>query len=267
MQNVREYIKVKLHTTADSALKAVAKPTFKCYSIVDENLVQTNHFLPAIHHNTPIAIGVTILELSKLVMFDAWYNKLTKNSGCSFDLGMTDTDSFLFKVSNAKKFFNHFNEYMDYSNYPKSHPLYSDDNKAQLGYFKDELCGTLTCNEFVGLRSKCYALSLEDKSDASKVIEKKICKGIGRTAIKNRLKFDHYKSCLFQKKTYRQDFHSIRSVNHNLATVRIKKQALNYLDTKRWIFDCGIHSVPFGSFVIKKNKGKCPRCQNYFYSV
>jgi len=63
MQNVRDYIEVKLHTNADNALKAASNPTFKHYSIIDEDLVQTNHYTPVIRHNTPIAIGVTILEL------------------------------------------------------------------------------------------------------------------------------------------------------------------------------------------------------------
>ena len=63
MQNVREYIQVKLHTNPKSALKAISDPTFKSYAIIDENLVQTNHTPPSILHNTPIAIGVSILEL------------------------------------------------------------------------------------------------------------------------------------------------------------------------------------------------------------
>lgn len=63
MQNVREYIQVKLHVDAKTALKAASQPTFKHYSIIDESLVQTNHFMPKIVHMTPIAIGVTILEL------------------------------------------------------------------------------------------------------------------------------------------------------------------------------------------------------------
>ena len=68
MQNVRDYINVKLHTNAESALKAVALPTFKSYSIIDEDLVQTNHFQPSILHNSPIAIGVTILELVLFIL-------------------------------------------------------------------------------------------------------------------------------------------------------------------------------------------------------
>jgi hypothetical protein len=63
MQNVPDYIIVKLHSTEESALKAVSKHTFKNQIILDENLIQTNHSFPTVFHNKPIAIGVTILEL------------------------------------------------------------------------------------------------------------------------------------------------------------------------------------------------------------
>jgi hypothetical protein len=63
MQNVRDYSTVKLHTSAEKALKAISKPTFKNYTILGEDLVQTNHFTPTIVHDKPIAIGFSILEL------------------------------------------------------------------------------------------------------------------------------------------------------------------------------------------------------------
>lgn len=63
MQNVRDYMNVKLHTTATTALKAISNPTYKNHVILSENLVQTNHFTPSIIHDKPLSIGVTILEL------------------------------------------------------------------------------------------------------------------------------------------------------------------------------------------------------------
>ena len=63
MQNVRDYLMVKLHTQAKSLEKAIAQPNFKGFIILDENLVQTNHYTPTIVHDKPIAIGVSILEL------------------------------------------------------------------------------------------------------------------------------------------------------------------------------------------------------------
>jgi len=63
MMNVRDYVEVKLHTEAKTATKAASLHTFKNFSIIDEDLVQTTHFQHTICHNTPLAIGVTILEL------------------------------------------------------------------------------------------------------------------------------------------------------------------------------------------------------------
>lgn len=197
-----------------------------------------------------------------MIMFDAWYNKIMK-CGSQLDLGMSDTDSFLIKLSDPETFFTNFDCYMDYSNYDEKDPKFDSSNKAKLGFFKDELCGKYVCQEFIGLRSKCYALNLIDKERNEKK-EKKTCKGIGRAAIANRLKFEQYKDCLLRNKTFRHQFHGIRSHNHNIKTVVIKKKALSFTDTKRWIFNCGIHSVPYGSFMIAKYGGECKRCQKSF---
>lgn len=259
LQNTRSYISVKLHVKSGSLLKSVSSPTFKNYSVIDEYLVQTNHFLPVIKHNTPIAIGVTILELSKAQMIDFWYNKITNLKNCSFDLAFSDTDSFCFKISNKNAFWKHIRPYMDYSNYDSDHPMFDNSCKAKLGYLKDELCGKYKCTELVGLRSKCYSMLLTEV-ESNKPSEKKVCKGIGRVAIKNRLKFEQYKSCLFDQKVVNHNFCSIRSSKHLIKTVKITKRALSFLDTKRYILNCGIHTLPFGSYLIKKYKGICQKC-------
>lgn len=239
----------------------MSQPTFKNFSIIDENLVQTNHFLPTIKHNIPIAIGVTILDISKFIMFDAWYNRITNLKNCKFELAFTDTDSFAVKVSDSQAFWKHVNDIMDYSNYDPTHPQYDTSCKAKFGYFKDELAGKTVCTEFVGLRAKCYSMLLKD-CETNKNSEKKKCKGIKRLTVQKKMKFDDYKSCLFQKKTYRQKFNLIRSSNHTIKTIRLQKKALNYLDTKRYILKCGLHSLPYGSYLIQKYGDKCQQCLN-----
>ena len=77
MQNVRDYLVVKLHTTAKSVEKAIAQPTFKGFTILSENLVQTNHYTPVIYHDKPIAIGVAILELVIFSFFNRLLSILT----------------------------------------------------------------------------------------------------------------------------------------------------------------------------------------------
>lgn len=196
---------------------------------------------------------------SKVIMFDFFYNKLMTIKDCAIELGMTDTDSFLFSVTNPKEFWSKIEPYMDFSNYPEDHPKFSLKNKAQLGYFKDELGGVKECKGFVGLRAKCYSMKLQDRNSKA-TEEKKVCKGIGRTAIKNRLRYKQYLDCLKGKGIVRHHFTSIRSRNHEVSTVKLRKKALSHFDSKRYLFACGIHSVPFGSIVRNTNKNKCPFC-------
>jgi len=183
---------------------------------------------------------------------------MTKDCPCNFDLGMSDTDSFLFSVDKPEVFWKHMKPYMDFSNYPKDHPDYNESKKAHLGFFKNEIAGK-ECLEFIGLRPKCYCLNIIDKT-TNEISEKRVCKGIGRAAIKNRLRFEQYKTCLFKGKSKRHEFSSIRSVKHNLATIRQKKLALTCFDSKRYYFNCGIHSVPYGSKHVRKYGSTCPIC-------
>ena len=262
IQNNRNYIQVKLHSKVSSLKQAISSPTFKNFIIIGDNLVQTNHSLSQITHDKPIYAGFTILELSKHFMFDFYYNILVKDLKCKLDLGMSDTDSFLFKVDNSEVFRQHVHEHMDYSNYSEDDPRFSVKNKAKLGFFKDELAGKYICTEFVGLKSKCYAMKLKDSSSKT-LLDKKVCKGLGRVAIKNRLKFKHYKMCLFKGIPRRFDFHSIVSKKHKITTTRLNKRAISHFDAKRWIHHCGIHSDPYGSVEIKKKKCLlCPKCGN-----
>ena len=62
IENIRDYISIKLHTNEKSFKRAISKHTFKSFSIIDEDLVATSHRLPEITHNKPYGVGFTILE-------------------------------------------------------------------------------------------------------------------------------------------------------------------------------------------------------------
>ena len=49
----------------------------------------------------------------------------------------------------------------DFSDYPKDHQLYSEQNKKVIGKFKDECSGTPIA-EYVGLRPKMYSILRAD---------------------------------------------------------------------------------------------------------
>lgn len=260
IENVRGYMKVKIHTTRKSFVQAVASNSYKNFSIIDADVVTTSHSVDEIIHNKPYAVGFTILELSKHFMFDFYYNKLLKLCGRErVELLMTDTDSFIVHTTDNKRVEREISEHMDFSNYSETHPQYSNVNKGKLGCFKDEISSDMYIAEFIGLRSKCYALKLKGKSTQD-LIFKKTCKGLGRVCIKNRLKFSEYKKALYSRKDIRHHFTGIVSTKHNLYTVVRQKKALSCFDSKRYIYPCGIHSSPMGSYLITENGGKCFRC-------
>lgn len=191
-------------------------------------------------------------------MYDFWFNQLTKNSDCEFDLGMSDTDSLLFKVTKPHAFWNQMDGHMDYSNFDPSHPKFTLENKAMLGKFKNELGSEKKCVRYVGLRAKCYSLKLVDKKNTQS--EKCISKGLGRVAIKNRLNFQQYLTSLYKGEVIRHSFASIKSHKQNVFTVMQRKKALSHFDSKRYLLSCGIHSLSYGHFQIKKYGDKCFTC-------
>lgn len=197
-------------------------------------------------------------------MYDFYYNKMLKKCGReNIELLFTDTDSFCIYVKDNELFNREMSDLMDYSNYSIDHSFYNDTKKAQLGYFKDEIDCNSECVEFVGLRSKCYALKIKNLKTKSYDF-KKTAKGLGKMAIKNRLKFHEYKKCLFDKTDIRHHYTGIVSQKHTLYTVVRNKKALSCFDSKRHINDCGIHSFPLHSCLIKR-KSKCLKCCKKFY--
>ncbi len=72
-------------------------------------------------------------------------------------------------------------QWFDASNYGKDHHLYSEKNKKQVGFMKDE-CGGNDILEFVGLRPKSYAYEVnrlrDDNGKWVYDVQEKKCKGI-----------------------------------------------------------------------------------------
>jgi len=194
-------------------------------------------------------------------MYDFYFNVLLKRCGReNIELLFSDTDSFCFYTKDNKKFENEMMDFMDYSNYPENHRLHDKSRNSKLGFFKDEIDANSQCKEYVGLRSKCYALNIVNRK-TNEISHKKVCKGLGRISIKNRLKFSEYKRCLFKKEDIRHYYTGIVSQKHNLFTVVRNKRALSCFDSKRFIFNCGVHSTAFGSCLIKKYGNKCYKCK------
>jgi hypothetical protein len=211
------------------------------------------------------AIGFTILERSKGLIYNDYYNRIRPalNNNCSVVL--TDTDSLCLRVVSEwtkDEVLDKLSDLMDYSNYEKSHRRYSTDRANRPKFWKDELKGK-TMLEVVGLSSKSYCYRTED-SGGNLATEAR-CKGVAR-GVRKKIPFEEYKKCIDSISSFRAVQHRIGSIDHIIRVFRTQRLCFSSFDDKRWIFDCGIHTAPYGSDMISASKvlGCCPFCK-YWY--
>ena len=265
IENVRNYIEVKVCNNEESFRKACLGQHIKSFNVINENLVIVMKKPAEIKMNKPLAVGFAILELSKLFMYKSYYDVFMSHFGPkNMSLCFSDTDSFLFQVktNNLLKDIQKLGYLFDFSKYPKNHKLYDRSKANHLFYFKDELCGKAAITHFIGLRPKCYSMQIKNFDDDS-TKTKKVCKGVKRTAIQNQLTFADYKKCLNSQCKIYKSFKNLRSKNHQISTQFVRKIALSAIDTKRYTLNCGRHTLALGNCEIKKcdNAGTCKKCQ------
>ena len=85
-------------------------------------------------------------------MAEFHYEVMVPKFGINLKLLFTDTDSFCYSIpcTDLNNVLLEIKNFMDFSNYPESHPLYNTDNKRKPGLFKDETEG-VPITEFVGM--------------------------------------------------------------------------------------------------------------------
>lgn len=187
-------------------------------------------------------VGMCILEISKLRMYDFHYKFMKKVYGNRAKILYMDTDSFLYEIKKSENFNDVMNKHrrlFDTSNFDRMSSTYSNVNQSVCGKMKRELPNKII-SEYVGLRAKEYCLKIEQSPETKKA------KGIPQCVMKG-IKFEDYLSALFdtsgEKKTCQ--YHTIRSKNHTIHTYAEKKILLNPWDDKRYISENGYDTMPY----------------------
>jgi len=70
MEQVRHRVNVRLICDPNKLAKAVSRPTFRCAEIINYDLTLVRGARQCVTLNKPISIGYSILEISKLVMYE-----------------------------------------------------------------------------------------------------------------------------------------------------------------------------------------------------
>ena len=162
IENVRKRVNVKLINNEKKYLKVVSRPSFVSQKILDKNLVAVHKIKPVLLLNKPIYVGFSILELSKMIMYDWHYNYFANKFNCS--LLFTDTGSLVYGIKGNDSVYDEVfrdKKLFDFSGYDKKSKYYDCVNKKVIGKMKDEMSGKIIA-EFVGLRSKMYSIVTAD---------------------------------------------------------------------------------------------------------
>ena len=159
--NPLHFFQSKFLHDEERIMKSVSKPTFKNITRY-RDYSQIEYIKKKIEYDSPVYVEVTILELSKLHMYDVFYNIL-QPSLKDLTLHYMDTDSFVLSYSEGKV----SDEHMDLSNLEV--PIKTN-NKVP-GKFKHEL-GSRIIEEFIALSRKTYSFKNYPKNKEKKVKKK-----------------------------------------------------------------------------------------------
>ncbi|XP_070170724.1 uncharacterized protein [Polyergus mexicanus] len=249
MENVRNHSNVRLVTRWDGRYGAeamIAKPNFHSRSVFAEDLVAVELRKLEVKFNKPIYVGMCILDISKIRLYEFHYEYMLPLYRDKCKIMYTDTDSLIYRVEcediyeNMKRDIDKF----DTSDYAMGNaygmPLA---NKKIPGAMKDENAGAIM-TEFIGLRTKMYALRVAGKSDTKRI------KGVKSGVVARTITFDDYARCLRQGIEMKREQFCIRSELHEMYTVSELKIALSPHDDKRYTISGTTDTLPWGHYKI-----------------
>jgi hypothetical protein len=256
MENVRKRKDVRLvNPTKEKAYdKIVAKNNYEGFHVISDDLHALECGKISVVLDKCVIVGFSVLELSKLHMYNFHYNIMKKKYGNDIALLFTDTDSLCYEIKCDDVYKDMFamKEHFDFSDYPKDSPFYDTSNKKVIGKFKDESHG-IPIDEFCGLRSKMYSVKLDSAIKGK--TEKKTAKGVKKGFVEDNITHDDYVRCLFGEsvKDLQQtaQFNSIRSMNHELYSINVNKTSLCAYDTKRYCLNA-FYTLAYGHYAIGK---------------
>ena len=123
--------------------------------------------------NKPIHLGFSILEISKTLMYEFWYDYMKPKYIEKAKLYYTDTDIFISHIKTEDFYKDDVDKRFNTSNYECNRPLPIGKNKKVIRLMKDELGGGRQMKEFVGLKAKTYFCLMDDDKEIKKTKEQK----------------------------------------------------------------------------------------------
>ena len=132
MENIRKHRDIKLVTTDKKRSKLVSEPNYHTMNYVSKDLSITEMNKTKVKMNKPIYLGLSILDISKTLMYEFWYDYMKPKYDDNVKLCYMDTDSFIMNIKTEdfyKDIANDVEKRFDTSTYEVNRPLPTGKNK------------------------------------------------------------------------------------------------------------------------------------------
>ena len=104
MENVRNHRDVKLIVTEQRRNKLTSEPNYDSCKQFNDDLMAIEMKKTEVLMNKPIAVGQAILDISKTLMYEFWYDYLKPKYQDNIKLCYMDTDSFIIYIETGDFF-------------------------------------------------------------------------------------------------------------------------------------------------------------------
>ena len=98
MENVRKHRDIKLVTTDKRRNQLVSEPNYHTKKCFSENLLAIEMKKAKVKMNKPVYLGFSILEISKTLMYEFWYDYMKPKYDDNVKLCYMDTDRFIMHI-------------------------------------------------------------------------------------------------------------------------------------------------------------------------
>ena len=139
MEIIRKHRDIKLVTTDKRRNKLVSEPNYHTMNSISEDLSIIEMNKTKVKMNKPIYLGLSISDISKILMYEFWYHYMKPKYNDNVKLCYMDTDSFImnFKTKDFyKDISNDVEKRFDTSNYEVNKPLPTGKNKKVIGLMR-----------------------------------------------------------------------------------------------------------------------------------
>ena len=254
----RRLEKTNIVTNVRAFTKMIRDPLYKRCVPLKDNRVIVVRGLPVVKMNSPQYIGMTILDRAKFRLYHFFYKVLKPFYGDNVKLVYTDTDSYVLKIYTDdlyKDFASpQLREYIDTSNFPDSHPSYSNENKGKLGCLKSEV-GADYIVEIICLKPKTYSIRIHGREESTVG-----AKGIS-THERQNLTHENFRHVMSENVVHTFTQTTLTAVKGTMSTVQYEnKRGLSLFDDKRYYLD-KYQSVGYGHPDIPVTDNDCANLQ------